>query len=86
MVSCSAGSGLVRPTWPDLHGPPGAHPGTHSRTVQTVQSLLRFTAGLAICTGIAGAFWYCLTTTLDDMTRADCNAGVVAACQALKQP
>jgi len=74
MVSCSAGSGLVRPTWPDLHGPPGAHPGTHSRTVQTVQtvqSLLRFTAGLAICTGIAGAFWYCLTTTLDDMTRAD---------------
>lgn len=56
------------------------------QTVQTVQSLLRFTAGLAICTGIAGAFWYCLTTTLDDMTRADCNAGVVAACQALKQP
>jgi hypothetical protein len=54
--------------------------------VQTVQSLLRLTAGLAICTGLSGAFWYCLTTTLDDMTRADCNAGVVAACQALKQP
>ena len=54
--------------------------------MQTVQSLLRFTAGLAICTGLAGAFWYCLTTTLDDMTRADCNAGHVRACQALKQP
>ena len=47
---------------------------------------MRTIAALLMITGIAGAFWYCLTTTLDDMTRADCNAGVVAACQALKQP
>jgi hypothetical protein len=29
------------------------------------------------------AFW-CLTSTLDDMTRIDCQAGVKAACEALK--
>jgi hypothetical protein len=47
---------------------------------------MRTLAILAMVAGLSGAFWYCLTTTLDDMTRADCNAGVVAACQALKQP
>ncbi|MFM2159390.1 MAG: hypothetical protein RLZZ124_1864, partial [Cyanobacteriota bacterium] len=31
---------------------------------------MRTLAILAIVTGLAGAFWYCLTTTLDDMTRA----------------
>jgi hypothetical protein len=31
---------------------------------------------------IAG-FW-CLTSTLDDMTRIDCNHGIQAACNALK--
>lgn len=29
------------------------------------------------------AFW-CLTSTLDDMTLRDCQAGVKAACEALK--
>ena len=47
---------------------------------------MRTLAILAMVAGLAGAFHWCLTTTLDDMTRADCNAGVVAACQALKQP
>ena len=47
---------------------------------------MRTLATLAMIAGLAGAFHWCLTTTLDDMTRADCNAGHVRACQALKQP
>lgn len=47
---------------------------------------MRTLAALLMIAGLYGAFWHCLTTTLDDMTRADCQAGVVAACQALKQP
>ena len=47
---------------------------------------MRTLAALLMITGLSGAFWYCLTTTLDDMTRADCNAGHVRACQALQQP
>ena len=34
---------------------------------------------------IGGGFFYCLTTTLDDMTRRDCDYGVQAACEALKK-
>jgi len=33
---------------------------------------------------VGGAFWYSLTTTLDDMTQRDCNAGIQKACEALK--
>ena len=33
---------------------------------------------------LGGAFWYSLNTTLDDMTRKDCAAGIQKACQALK--
>lgn len=33
---------------------------------------------------LGGAFWYSLTTTLDDMTRRDCVAGIQKACEALK--
>lgn len=47
---------------------------------------MRTLAALLMIAGLSGAFYWCLTTTLDDMTRADCQAGVVAACQALKQP
>lgn len=47
---------------------------------------MRTLATLAMIAGLAGAFHWCLTTTLDDMTRADCNAGHVRACQALQQP
>ena len=47
---------------------------------------MRTLAILAIVAGLAGAFHWCLTTTLDDMTRAYCNAGHVRACQALQQP
>ena len=31
----------------------------------------------------AWAFHYSLTTTLDDLTQRDCEAGVVKACEAL---
>jgi len=33
---------------------------------------------------LSGAAWYGLTSTLDDMTQRDCNAGIQKACEALK--
>jgi len=33
---------------------------------------------------LSGAAWYCMTSTLDDMTQRDCNAGIQKACEALK--
>jgi hypothetical protein len=48
--------------------------------------ILRTIACLTMTTGLSGAAWWCLTTTLDDMTRADCHAGHVRACEELKQP
>lgn len=33
---------------------------------------------------LGGAFWYSLTTTLDDLTRRDCAAGIQKACEAFK--
>tara|TARA_Y100000361_G_C10956628_1_gene236607 strand:- start:290 stop:442 length:153 start_codon:yes stop_codon:yes gene_type:complete len=33
---------------------------------------------------VGGIFFLALTSTLDDMTRSDCNYGVQAACEALK--
>lgn len=33
---------------------------------------------------LLGAAWYCMTSTLDDMTQRDCNAGIQKACEALK--
>jgi hypothetical protein len=32
---------------------------------------------------LAGATWYSLSHTMDDLTRRDCQAGVVAACEAM---
>lgn len=37
------------------------------------------------CVLFGGAFWYSMTTTLDDMTKRDCLAGVQKACTALEQ-
>lgn len=44
---------------------------------------MRTTYATALCLALAAGFWYCLTTTLDDMTRRDCQLGVQAACAAL---
>ena len=33
---------------------------------------------------LSGAAWYSMTSTLDDMTQRDCNAGIQKACEALK--
>ena len=37
------------------------------------------------CVLFSATAWYCLTTTLDDMTKRDCLAGVQKACTALEQ-
>lgn len=37
------------------------------------------------CVLFGAATWYCLTSTLDDMTKRDCLAGVQKACAALEQ-
>jgi len=34
---------------------------------------------------LSAGFFYCLTTTLDELTLRDCNAGVQSACNYLKQ-
>jgi hypothetical protein len=39
---------------------------------------------VAACILLGGAFWYSLTTTLDDMTKRDCAAGIQKACESLK--
>jgi hypothetical protein len=36
-----------------------------------------------LCLGLTAGFWYSLTTSLTDMTKADCQAGVQRACQQL---
>tara|TARA_R110001592_G_scaffold93338_2_gene271082 strand:- start:731 stop:1000 length:270 start_codon:yes stop_codon:yes gene_type:complete len=33
---------------------------------------------------LSGAAFYCMTSTLDDLTQRDCNAGIQKACEALK--
>lgn len=40
-------------------------------------------AAIALCLGICAGFFYATTTTLDDMTRRDCRAGIEKACAAL---
>ena len=47
------------------------------------RSLLLFTAWAAMICGLSGAFAWCLRTSLDDMTRVDCERGVTRACAAL---
>tara|TARA_Y100000004_G_scaffold56700_1_gene63066 strand:- start:521 stop:730 length:210 start_codon:yes stop_codon:yes gene_type:complete len=37
------------------------------------------------CVLFGASAWYCLTTTLDDMTKRDCLAGMQQACAALEQ-
>lgn len=41
-------------------------------------------ASTGLCCALAAGFWYALTTTLTDMTVADCQAGVTRACAQLQ--
>lgn len=59
---------------------------TPRNPIAMYRSLLLFTAWVAMISGLSGAFAWCIATTLNDMTRLDCQAGHVRACQALKQP
>jgi hypothetical protein len=36
-----------------------------------------------LCLALSAGFWYSITTSLDDMTRQDCRAGVQRACDQL---
>lgn len=38
-----------------------------------------------LCATLTAAFWYALTSSLTDMTRSDCRAGVERACLQLKK-
>lgn len=44
---------------------------------------MRTTFTTALCLALVAGFWYSLTTTLDDMTRRDCQQGIQRACAAL---
>ena len=41
--------------------------------------------GATLCATLTAAFWYALTSTLTDMTRRDCQAGVEQACLQLQK-
>lgn len=45
---------------------------------------MRATFTTTLCLALAAGFWFCLTTTLDDMTRRDCLQGRQAACAQLQ--
>lgn len=36
-----------------------------------------------LCLALSAGFWYSITSTLDDLTRRDCRAGVQRACDQL---
>ena len=54
------------------------HPFTPMQRLATIAKTTVMLAALTLA-----ATW-CLTSTLDDMTRADCHAGIKAACDQLK--
>ena len=58
-----------------------AYPRTRPDPVKT------FLNGITTATmfaAVGGIFFFALTSTLDDMTRRDCDLGVQAACEELK--
>lgn len=46
---------------------------------------MRASYASVLCLGLAVGFWYCLTSSLTDMTKADCRAGVQRACEQLNR-
>ena len=45
--------------------------------------LFNIAKAAVVLTALSLAGFWCLTSTLDDMTRADCERGVLAACKHL---
>lgn len=44
-----------------------------------------FLASSALCLSLGAGFWFALTSSLTDMTRADCLSGVQRACAQLEK-
>jgi len=44
---------------------------------------MKILASLAMLAGITGISFYAVTSSLDDMTRNDCQAGIQRACDQL---
>lgn len=44
-----------------------------------------FLTSSALCLSLSAGFWFALTSSLTDMTKADCLAGVQRACAQLNQ-
>ena len=44
-----------------------------------------FLTSTTLCLSLGAGFWFALTSSLTDMTRADCLAGVQRACDQLNQ-
>jgi len=51
----------------------------------TKKSGKTFALSLTVGAALAGGFWWTLTSTLDQMTLTDCEAGILKACESLKQ-
>lgn len=43
-----------------------------------------FLSASALCLTLTAGFWYCLTTSLNQMTANDCRAGIQRACDSLR--
>jgi len=54
----------------------GRHPVLHT--------FLAPLASVCFAVGFSFLFWICLVQTLDQMTQIDCDRGVQAACEALR--
>ena len=50
-----------------------------------LNKLLPIAKATLMLTALGLAAFWCLSTTLDDMTQKDCNRGVIAACKQLGQ-
>jgi hypothetical protein len=55
------------------------------RTSAPVSPLSQAVAVIVFGLGLGGVAFWALTSTLDDMTRRDCQAGVVRACEEVQK-
>ena len=64
---------------------PSADDGEAFPPHNNTSTMRTFLTSGTLCIALGLGFWYALTSTLDDMTRRDCQAGVQLACQQLKE-